>query len=427
MIIATLINVMPVYAENKNDGILIVYDAYNVYGNNDNILNSVNIMAMKTGEKVTILNMDYYKSGDAFKYESIIVIHNTKEDLPGKLKIDLKKFNGKQVGIGKKVTGLNLNIEDIMNESIKSENEILQYLNGKEELNYNKYFVLDNINAFMDLNKLIEEIDYINSNGIPFLLDVRPVYLNTDLKAMQRFTEALRYAQSKGGYIILDTPYIEEKSATTKQIIEAMTTSYNKFLEYNVYPIAFSIPVDLIYRGDINSFLENSNTIFLKNEAIGIINNSKFIGPKIKNIVTEKKYSNKDNLGNINEANNLAVYIKSDLDIKEFKNTVDSLIDEVNFTNPSNINSNIKIDDRNVKSNELGIYLNGVEVTQNRFISKEEFAKKVTVNNKEEIKQEELDISKFSNFVMILAGIACGIFIIIAILSRRIDRKKYFK
>ena len=62
-----------------------------------------------------------------------------------------------------------------------------------------------------------------------------------------------------------------------------------------------------------------------------------------------------------------------------------------------------------------------------RFINREEFQKDFNLQNKNDSKKDDFDISGFSKIIMIFAGIACGIFIIIAMLSKRIDRRKYFK
>lgn len=423
---AIIFNFKPVYAVEKGESTLILFDTYNRYGIDEDILNEVNIIAMKSSDEVAFKNYKFYKEGDIFKYKNIIILNNNNDDIGNKLKSDLNKYKGKKIGIGQKVDGLNIGLDDFSNSKIKSENEIINYIKGKDTLDKEKFLVLEDVDAFMDLNSLVEKIDFLNKKGIPFILDVRPVYLNTDLTSMGKFCEVLRYAQSKGGFIILDTPYIENHKASADEIKNAIVTGYSKFVDYYVYPIALTIPDWLMYRGELNDFLESSNTLFIKNDEKLPLDISEFNNPKIENIITYFNYSKDKNIEDLKLGSDFAVSIKSNLDNEEFEKDIKNISDIVNFKNPEGVKTSIKIDDKEIKSNELGIYLNGSDVTQNRFINSEEFKNKL-INKEDKSEDKGIDITKFSKAVIIFAIVSCGIFIIIAILSKKMDRKKYFK
>ncbi|WP_194192019.1 DUF2334 domain-containing protein [Clostridium chrysemydis] len=424
---AIIFSFKPVYAIEKSESTLILFDTYNRYGIDEDILNEVNIIAMKASDEVAFKNYKFYKEGDIFKYKNIIILNNNSDDIGKNLKSDLIKYKGKKIGIGQKVDGLNISLDDFSNSKIKSESQIIKYINGKGALDKEKFLVLEDVDAFMDLNSLIEKIDFLNNRGIPFILDVRPVYLNTDLSSMGKFCESLRYAQSKGGFIILDTPYIELKDkVTSKEVIDSMSLGYSKLVDYKVYPIAVTIPDWLMYRGELNDFLESSNTLFIKNDEKSPLEISEFNNPKIENIITYFNYSKDKNIEELKLGSDFAVAIKANIDNKEFEKNINNISDIVNFKNPEDLKTSIKIDGKEIKSSELGIYLNGSDVTQNRFINNEEFKK--TISNTENKKEDTgIDISKFSKVVIMFAIVACGIFIIIAILSKKMDRKKYFK
>lgn len=417
----------PVYAVEKGESTLILFDTYNRYGIDEDILNEVNIIAMKASDEVTFKNYKFYKDGDIFKYKNIIILNNNSDDIGKTLKSDLTKYKGKQIGIGQKVDGLNISLDNFLNSKISSENKIITYIKGKDSLDKEKFLVLDDVDAFMDLNSLVEKIDFLNNRGIPFILDVRPIYLNTELPSMGKFTEVLRYAQAKGGFIILDTPYIELKDkVTSKELIDSISAGYSKLVDYKVYPIALAIPDWLIYNGKLKEFLESSNTLFIKNDEKSSLDINEFNDPKIENIVTYFNYSKDKNIEDLKRGSDFAVSIKANLDNKEFIKDIKNVSDSIDFKNPEDLKTNIKIDDKEIKSSELGIYLNGSDVTQTRFINSEEFKNKVN-NTENKIEDKGIDISKFSKVVIMFAIAACSIFIIIAILSRKIDRKKYFK
>lgn len=422
-----IFNIKPAYGVENGESTLILFDSYTKYGIDEDVLNEINIIAMKASNEVTFKNYKFYKEGDIFKYKNIIILNNNSYDIGKKLRSDLTRYKGKQIGIDQKVNGLNISLDDFLNNKIDSENKMISYVKGKDILNKEKFLVLDDVDAFMDLNSLIEKIDFLHNRGIPFILDVRPIYLNTDLPSMGKFCEALRYAQSKGGFIILDTPYIELKDkVTSKELIDSMSVGYSKLVDYKVYPIALAIPDWLIYNGELNEFLESSNTVFIKGSERFSLTANEFNDPKIENVITCFNYLKGKNIEDLKKASDFAISIKANLDNKGFEEYIKHISEIINFKNPEDLKTNIKIDNKEINSNELGIYLNGSDVTQNRFINSDEFKK--TVSNTENKKEDTgIDISKFSKVVIIFAIVACGIFIIIAILSRKIDRKKYFK
>lgn len=83
-----------------------------------------------------------------------------------------------------------------------------QYFNGGPSPAGEMYVLLDEIYPFSDLDMLRETADRFYQSGIPFIVRIMPTYDNLDYPAFKRFTQALRYVQSKGGAIVLHDPLV---------------------------------------------------------------------------------------------------------------------------------------------------------------------------------------------------------------------------
>ncbi|UQZ34029.1 hypothetical protein C2I18_11105 [Paenibacillus sp. PK3_47] len=70
------------------------------------------------------------------------------------------------------------------------------------------YLVLKEIYPFSDLNLLEQAAERLYESGIPFIASIRPVFSNTDFPAMERYMEALKIVQSRGGSIMVNAPAV---------------------------------------------------------------------------------------------------------------------------------------------------------------------------------------------------------------------------
>lgn len=70
------------------------------------------------------------------------------------------------------------------------------------------YLLIKEVYPFSDLQLLEEMSDQLYDAGIPFMLSIRPVFSNTGYPAMKRYLEALKYAQSRNGTIVVNAPVV---------------------------------------------------------------------------------------------------------------------------------------------------------------------------------------------------------------------------
>ncbi|MGG7079194.1 DUF2334 domain-containing protein [Clostridium sardiniense] len=433
-IIAVLFGVLPQRKASAStlNNIIILYDSYTQYGENKNTLNYVNEMALSFGGKVEIVNFNDFKDELFRDNSSVIILSNDDNSLSRELKDKIKNFKGIIFWIGKNYDEFKgqSNITHIGLNSLNSstQKKIFEAFNEKEVWIHKKYFMLDNVNPFIDLNELVNKIDYLNSHGIQFFISAIPIFENTDFNAMKRFAEVLRYAQCKGGYVILHGPYIMEKSVPSEDIINKSEIGYQNYLNYLIYPLGFDIPDFFLYRDDMKQFLEKTNTIFISgDEDIGVQNPGHFKNIKFNNVINKVDYTKINDI-KYRDFKDIAISVDNSIPYDKFKNIVDELSNsEVYFNDPRYLNIELKINNNTITSGMSGTFLDGSPVTQNNFISQDDFAKAVGENGGLEQNKKLISIEKPKKIIITIAVSSSIIFLIIVILSRKKDKRKYFK
>lgn len=410
--------------------VLVIYDSYNIYGQKDNIVNTINNDLMIDNVQVSLESMSNINDKNLDDYSKVIFLNCNTEKFNKDFIEDLNKISSKLIYISDINTteikyAKALSINYLINDSFKFRDELINDVIGKN-IQSNKFLMINNVNPFINLNDLVNKIKYLHEQGIPFILNTIPVFENPNFDAMKRFAEVLRYAQASGGYIVLSCPYIQNEIATSEEIYNPMEEGYKNYINYLVYPIAISMPRYLLYRNDMKNFVEKSNTIFIENSQVGMINFG-FENASFKNVINDIPYK-EINYKNINsQLGNVAITIENSTSLDDFKSYIQNLINSgIFFKSPIVLNSNININGADISCSNQGLYLNDKYVQQNNYISNKELEKNNTPQQST-TDNNQIDISKMSNKFMIIAFIACVLFIIITILSRRIDRRKYFK
>lgn len=429
IIVAILLPSYKAFGDTINK-VLVIYDSYNIYGQNDNIVNEINNDLMLSNVQVSLENMNNIDDKNLDNYSKIVFLNCNTENFNQNFIDKINKVSNKLIYISNINNGEikysnSLSINYLKNNSFKFRQDLIDYTLGKN-VQSNKFLMINNVNPFINLNDLVAKIKYLNEQGIPFILNTIPVFENPNFDAMKRFTEVLRYAQASGGYIVLSCPYIENENATSEEIFNAMEEGYKNYINYLVYPIAISMPRYLLYRNDMKDYVEKSNTIFIGTSNVGMINFG-FENATFKNVINQIPYK-EINYKNINSnLGNIAITIENSTSLNEFKEDVQNLINNgIFFNSPTILDSNININGVDVTCSNRGLYSNNKDVQQNTYIPNKDLEKGNT-SNQVSTDNKQINISKISNKVMLLAFIACVLFIIITILSRRIDKRKYFK
>ncbi|MBN1058738.1 UNVERIFIED_ORG: hypothetical protein B2H98_17785 [Clostridium botulinum] len=431
MLINSLCFTKNVYGVEVREKVLVLYDSYKEYGEKRNILNDLNRICLEVTDDIEIMRFSAYDGADLSQYKAIFILNLSKDTLSESLKQNLIKYNNKIFWVGKESYNDFLNTDKVIyieelyfdNYNYKKIYEVL-YKNFNKEYEKNTYLYFDKVTPFNDLNVLIEEIDYLKKNGIPFFIEVPPVFKNENLSAMNRFAEVLRYAQANGGEIVLTLPQLVSLDVQGKNIEEKFDLGFKNYINYWIYPTAISISDYWLYRDDLKELLKKTDTIFIdSNVDIGILEFDKYNLSSYKNVIEKVNLEDGNNL-----YNNIAVNISSKLSINEFKNKIKELLEkDIYFKDTHDISSSITIDNLNINSNKKGIFLNDKNVVQVQFIDSEKY--KTVVNGYENQRHDDVNISldKTNKILVIISTVVVILFIIIALISFNIDKRKFLK
>ncbi|MCI1578012.1 DUF2334 domain-containing protein [Clostridium beijerinckii] len=398
---------MKCYGENNK--VLILYDKSKEYGSEKNLLSALVKSQLSEEKEISISKINIDNPKDFQQYNEIFILNIGEENHSIEaLKEKLKSYNGK----------INW---------IKKASELLDKKDLK--LKAETYLYLDNVTPFNDLNNLIDEVDYLKDKGIKFFIEAAPVFVNENLKAMGRFSEALRYAQDNGGKVILKFPIINSKGVNGtdtggKIIGDKLKEAFKNYTNYWIYPVGINADEEFIYREDLKNILESTNTLFLNyNEDINIdIDNYEI--KAYTNFI--QKVDLNDYINNEKISGKNAIKIESNCNLEEFKNNVDKVLSkEINLIPSNKMSTYIKFESE-IKNDNGRVFLNNQEVTQDRFINAEEYENAVnkTINKENPIKE---DLTLTNRRLEIFSGAALIIFIGILIISRNIERKRFFK
>ena len=106
-----------------------------------------------------------------------------------------------------------------------------QYFGGMASATGQMYALLDEIYPFSDLEMLRTTADRFAQSGMPFIVRVMPVYDNLDYPAFKRFTQALRYVQSKGGAIVLHDPLVRQYESEREPLSDKLARARSALSE----------------------------------------------------------------------------------------------------------------------------------------------------------------------------------------------------
>lgn len=102
------------------------------------------------------------------------------------------------------------------------------------------YLVLKEIYPFSDLNLLEQAAETLYQSGIPFIASVRPVFSNTEFPAMERYLEALKIVQSRGGSILVNAPAVRPPINSSDRSLKGKMNGFlNELVSNGIAPLGF--------------------------------------------------------------------------------------------------------------------------------------------------------------------------------------------
>lgn len=128
---------------------------------------------------------------------------------------------------------------------------------------YGHYLVLDRIYPFDDPERLLSLVEMFETENVPYVLCVMPIYANAEYPSMKRFCEVLRYAQSRGAGIVMHVPQVTLANVTVEDLQENIANAYSAYSRYGVYPLAIEAPDVWLMSEKGQAALRGWRTVFL--------------------------------------------------------------------------------------------------------------------------------------------------------------------
>lgn len=132
-----------------------------------------------------------------------------------------------------------------------------------EPVSYGHYLVLDMVYPFTDPEALLERVDMLEEENVPYSIAVMPMYANAEYPAMKRFCEVLSYAQSRGAGIIMHAPLVTLQNVEVDDLKANMATAYSAYSRYGVYPLAIAAPDVWLMSEKGQEVLRGWRTVFM--------------------------------------------------------------------------------------------------------------------------------------------------------------------
>ncbi len=97
------------------------------------------------------------------------------------------------------------------------------------------YVMIDEVYPIDDIDMLELIADEFYNSGIPFVMSIMPVYENTDYPSFKRYTNALKYIQSRNGSLVMHEPIMTGNELVGDDIDVRMEKAYKSFEENAVH------------------------------------------------------------------------------------------------------------------------------------------------------------------------------------------------
>ncbi|GFZ32795.1 hypothetical protein CSC2_33210 [Clostridium zeae] len=421
--------------------VLILYDSYKTFASDYSNLNNIIKLIMSSNTVEIQVNKLNSSINNINEYDNLIVLNNESNDHSRNTCEKLSSYKGNILWFTDNYNEVNEAVKNIHMTAAKIavfkssiddyriRNLIVGEMRDDSKPKNQKYLILNRVYPFIDLNEFIEKVDFLYDKGIPFICEAMPVYENIDFVSMKRFGEVLRYAQSKGGRVILKSPIFYMGEPSGEEVMVRTQLAFINYLKYQVYPVAFSIPDRWIYKEEYHPIINISDTIILEKEQ-----NLNTLDFENLHIDAYKKVMEKFDIGDLEAAkkqmNPIGLAISSDYSLSEFKEKISSITNKgIRFDDICEVETRVKLKENEITNKGNNIYLNNTLQYQGKFISKTELEEIYSQDKTNEIKDATslLDISKVNRVILIFTIVVCVVFAIIAYFGGIIDRRKYFK
>lgn len=314
------------------------------------------------------------------------------------------------------------------------------------------YIKIDNVSPFVDFQKLKDTAGWLEAEGVPFIMELRPVFSNTDYEHMKRFAALIRELQGMGGTAVLGNlqgwkppddwqQYVEGASplsGSESMVPERLlSTSFKAYLQYGVYPVAFAGPADAFFDPELSAVFKHFSTFIQsgswKGYSASIQPEAAWTGKFVPSLMTDTSSKEigqglSEVYAEIEKAGSGAFALGFDClsGLEDLKKSVSKLKNMgVKLEDFRKLDSKVEFESINLAVKDREFTINGESSTIEEKI--EENRTDPAAGKPAELPGVTKRIRQIMTFVIFIAGIFIFLFVLAFIAGKRIDRKKHLR
>lgn len=282
--------------------------------------------------------------------------------------------------------------------------------------------MLDRIYPFADPERLLSLVEMLETENVPYVLCVMPIYANADYPAMKRFCEVLRYAQSRGAGIVMHVPQVTLVNVTVEDLQKNIANAYSAYSRYGVYPLAIEAPDVWLMSEKGQNVLRGWRTVFLfrSDEALFGEKQAENTALRDGHQIVAPAYADATAFTN---AYAQAIYLDPSEDIETLRTQVNRLKNSrTALKKLSDVEGIVYAGDLYVHFYPAdGLYVNGqaASLVYQRFNYDEDY-----VYDRGFVQYMTEQIQASNKLILVFVAVACTIFIAGMIISRRTTRRQ---
>jgi len=230
---------------------------------------------------------------------------------------------------------------------------------------YAQYLVIDEVYPFMPADQLMNTLEMVAEQNIPYVISVMPVLENSDFPSMKQFCQVLAYAQKHNGLVILHAPIIHKEVQEIEELYEKLTDMTMAYVEHGVYPMGIEVPYSWTNEEPYREVLKRYRTVFVyddgKDTGFSLEDHTNAFCRQGHQLVYP--LIQLDDLGVSQlKCYSSALYLDDSLAEEELKQIVENTRISANpFMNLWNLNHDVWINDFRINYQDHILYLNGQE------------------------------------------------------------------
>lgn len=316
------------------------------------------------------------------------------------------------------------------------------------------YIKLNNISPFSKLDALESTAAWLNSQGVPFIMELRPVFVNTDFKQMQKYTSVVKEMQHMGGTPVMgnlqrwraanqwdqslngNSPLSGSEEMVPEKL---MDTAVRAYVQYGIYPIGFSAPIDALFDSELNNVLKHFSLFISSGSWQGYFTNvspgtawqgtymSSSSIPSQKDDTSAEVFQNLTHNTSKPQAWNSILEFNSDDETDKLKAEIEALRKlEISVLDIRDLQNKVDFENLTIRVKDREILINGNKPSTQQSVSEPENSNSHG-NQQEQLGTFNKRIKQTMTFVLVIVGVFIIAFILAFIVGKGTDRRKHLR